>query len=276
MLYGQQSALSRFVSSLLCSGRTSFTSGEAEHALGIGHGAFLDSAERLQRRKALLSPRQGFYIAIPPQFESWGAPTPDWYIDDLMQHEGQAYYVGALSAAARHGASHQAVMEFQVVTAKRLPRLHAGRNRISFYYRKDMKAVTAGLEERRTNTGTMKISSAALTALDLFRYPRASGGIHNVATVFIELASEINPDQLAELSTAVERSIAQRAGFLLDHLGYYKLTGPMHEALRTRGPLPWAELERRMAKDGFFEYPPLYFDERWRIVVRRWPDPDDV
>ncbi|WP_246804365.1 hypothetical protein [Mesorhizobium mediterraneum] len=61
-------------------------------------GAFLDAAERLQRRKALLSPRQGFYIAVSPQFASWGAPPP-WYIDPLMRFERQQYYVGLLKAA---------------------------------------------------------------------------------------------------------------------------------------------------------------------------------
>ena len=38
-----------------------------------------------------------------------------------MRHEGEAYYVGLLKAAELHGATHQAVMEFQVVTGKRLP-----------------------------------------------------------------------------------------------------------------------------------------------------------
>jgi len=45
---------------------------------------------------------------------------------------------------------------------------------IVFYFRKEMEAVTAGIEDRKTDTGTMKISSAALTALDLLRYPQAS------------------------------------------------------------------------------------------------------
>lgn len=42
------------------------------------------------------------------------------YIDDLMRHEGQTYYVGFLMAGAMHGVTHQAVMEFQVVTNGRV------------------------------------------------------------------------------------------------------------------------------------------------------------
>ena len=81
-----------------------------------------------------------------------------------MAREGRAYYVGLLKAAELHGATHQAVTEFQFVTAKRLPRIRAGRGLIVFYFRRDMEAVTAGIEHRKTDTGTMKISSAALPA----------------------------------------------------------------------------------------------------------------
>src|SRR5690606_11853415 len=108
------------------------------------------------RRKSLIRPRQGFYVAVPPQFARWGAPPPPWYIDALMRHEQQPYYVGLLKAAELHGATHQAVMEFQIVTAKRMPKIKAGRNLIVFYYRKDIAAVESGMEDRKTDTGRMK------------------------------------------------------------------------------------------------------------------------
>ena len=274
MLHDQRSALSSYVSGLLSSGRTVFTAEEAEQAIGVGHGAFLDAAERLQRREALLNPRQGFYVVVPPQYASWGAPPPAWYIDALMRREGQAYYVGLLKAAELHGATHQAVMEFQVITAKRLQRIRAGRNLIVFYFRKDMDAVTAGIEDRKTDTGTMKISSAALTALDLLRYPQASGGIDNVATVLSDLGQKIDPGQLAVLSEAVERPVVQRLGYLLEHLGHDALTGSMLDTLRARGSLPWTELDRREAQDPDFAPEPRQRDLRWRVIVRRVPQRD--
>ena len=271
MFHDQRSALSGYVSGLLSTGQTVFTAEEAEQALGVGHGAFLDAAERLQRRKALLNPRQGFYVVVPPQYASWGAPPPAWYIDALMRREGQGYYVGLLKAAELHGATHQAVMEFQVVTAKRLPRIRAGRSMIVFYFRKDMKAVTAGIEDRKTDTGTMKMSSAALTALDLLRYPQASGGIDNIATVLSDLRQEIDPEQLAALSAVVERPVVQRLGYLLDHIDHDVLTEPMLEALRARGSLPWTELDRKGAQDPDFAPEPRQRDLRWRVIVRRVP-----
>lgn len=275
MVHDQRSALSAHIAGLLATGRVVFTSAQAEEALGVGRGAFLDAAERLQRRKALVSPRQGFYIAVPPQFASWGAPPPTWYIDALMRHERQPYYVGLLKAAELHGATHQAVMEFQVVAPKRLPRIKAGRNLIVFYYRKDLAAVAAGIEDRKTDTGTMRISSAALTALDLLRYPQAAGGIDNIVTVLNDLAEKIDPAQLATLSVAAERPVVQRLGHLLERLGHADRAQPMRAALHARGALAWTELDRREAHDPDFTPEPQQRDESWRVIVRRAPEIDE-
>jgi len=274
MVHDQRSALSGYVSGLLSSGRTFFTAEDAERTLGIGHGAFLDAAERLQRREALLNPRQGFYVIVPPQYASWGAPPPAWYIDPLMRREGEAYYVGLLKAAEFHGATHHAVMEFQVVSSKRLARIRSGRSLIVFYFRKDMESVAAGIEDRKTDTGTMKVSSAALTALDLLRYPQASGGIDTIATVLSDLGQKIDPVQLADLSGEVERSVVQRLGYLLEHFGHDAQAGPMLEALQARAALPWIELDRQEVRDPDFAPEPRQRHPRWRIIVRRVPQVD--
>ncbi len=275
MVHDQRSALSSYLNGLLAAGRTVFAADEAQQTLGVSRGAFLDAAERLQRRKALLNPRRGFYVVVPPQFTSWGAPPPAWYIDALMRHEAQLYYVGLLKAAELHGAAHQAVMEFQVVSGKRLPKIRAGRNLIAFYYRKDMDAVSAEVEERKTDTGTMKVSSAALTALDLLRYPQASGGIDNVATVLTDLAEKIDPARLASLSTNTERPVVQRLGYLLDRLGHEAAAKPMFDALTARGPAPWTELDRLEAKHPDLAPEPRERDSRWHVVVRRSPELDE-
>ena len=275
MVHDQRSALAAYIASLLSEGRVVFASEQAEQTLGVGRGAFLDAAERLQRRKALIRPRQGFYVAVPQQFASWGAPPPPWYIDALMRHEQQPYYVGLLKAAELHGATHQAVMEFQIVTSKRMPKIKAGRNLIVFYYRKDIAAVGSGIEDRKTDTGRMKISSPALTALDLLRYPQAAGGIDNVATVLTDLAEKIDPSQLAALSDAAERPVVQRLGHLLERLGHADRANPMHAALTARGATPWTELDRDETRDPDFTPAPQEQDDRWRVVVRRTPEVDE-
>ena len=271
MVHDQRSALSGYLNTLLSAGRTVFAADEAQQALGMNRGPFLDAAERLQRRKVLLSPRRGFYVVVPPQFASWGAPPPAWSIDALMRHEAQPYYVGLLKAAELHGATHQAVMEFQVVTAKRLPKIRAGRSLIAFYYRKDMAAVAAEIEDRKTDTGKMRISSAALTALDLLRYPQASGGIDNVVTVLTDLAEKIDSGRLALLAEKAERPVVQRLGYLLDRLGQEAKAQPMFDVLAARGPAPWTELDRQQVRQPDLTLPSQERDPRWHVVVRRPP-----
>ena len=190
-----------------------------------------------------------------------------------MRWEQEAYYVALLKAAELHGATHQAVMQFQVVCGKRLSEIRAGRSEVVFYYRKEMSAPLTGVEGRKTDTGTMKVSSAALTALDLLRYPQASGGIDNVATVLAELAPAIEPHELASLSAHVERSVVQRVGYLLDCVGANDLTEPMLSALRSKADLRWTELEHEAPDPDFKPVPPLR-DTKWRIVAHCLPEPD--
>jgi predicted transcriptional regulator of viral defense system len=274
MISDLRSKLSVYIGELLSGGRSVFMRQKAQHALGITQGAFLDAAERLQRRNALISPRRGFYVIVSPQFASWGAPPPSWYIDALMRYETADYYVGLLQAAAFHGASHQAVMEFQVVSAKRFPQIKAGRSRIAFYFRKDFALIAPGLEERKTETGFMKLSSAALTALDLLRYPRASGGIDNVATIIKDLSPQINSKQLAELAQGIEKPVVQRLGYLLDRLGEQKSADKLWSSLSTRGAFGWVEFDRAEAKDPVFTPEVIERNIRWRVMVRRYPEPD--
>jgi hypothetical protein len=258
---------------LLSSGRVVFNRDEAVAALGVTPRGFLAAAERQQLRKALLNPRHGFYVVVPPQFLSWGAPPPAWYIDDLMRHEGHTYYIGILSAAQLHGATHQAVMEFQVVTDKRIPKIQAGRSIISFVYRRDMESVADALLDHKTDTGRMKISAPELTALDLVRYAHVAGSIDSIATVLSDLGPKLDPQRLGKLASAFERSVLQRLGYLLDYIKQPKSAATLHAHLPAAGMLPWVELEphRRKSKTK----PPLERNVRWHVIVRRQPELDE-
>jgi hypothetical protein len=256
-------------------GRTVFTREEAVAALGVTPRGFLKAAERQQHRKALLNLRHGFYVMVPPQYLSWGAPPPGWYVDDLMRHEGHVYYVGLLKAAELHGATHQAVMEFQVVTDKRMPRLRAGRSIISFFYRKDMKAVADAIADQKTGTGRMRVSSPELTVLDLLRYAHAIGTIDSIATVLADLGAKIKPERLAKLAPAFERTVIQRLGYLLDHLALSEPAQALHDHLSHFKTLPWVELEPKRSSDPAFSAPPLERNERWHIVARHLPEIDE-
>ena len=136
-----------------------------------------------------------------------------------------------------------------------------------------MDASLTGIEDRKADTGTMKVSSAALTALDLLRYPHASGGIDNVATVLAELAPAIDAEEPQRLSTSTERAVVQRLGHLLDQIGADGLADPMLHALHSSAPLRWTELERLEPSSDFATDPPLR-DAKWRVTAHRLPEPD--
>ena len=271
MTLSHRRTLSAWTTSLLAVGRLVFSCDEAAEALGIGHGAFLDAAERLQHQQRLISPRRGFYVIVPPQFHAWGAPPPSWYIDELMRFERCLYYTGLLKAAELHGATHQAVTEFQVVADKRLPKIRVGRSPIVFYYRKKITEVSQGIQDRKTDTGHMKVSSPELTVLDLLRYPHAAAGLDNIATVLTDLADGLDAEKLAVLSKAFKRPTTQRLGRLLEWLGYTDRTGPLHTALSPprKG---WVELDPAEASDPDFTPAPVDRDEKWRVVTRRIPE----
>ncbi len=274
MMLDKRSALSSYMTRLLSEGRVVFTGAQAQKALSIGKGALLDAAEKQQRRKYLVSPRRGFYIIVPPQFLAWGAPPPSWYIDSLMRHENRPYYVALLKAAELHGATHQAVMEFQVITDKRLPRIRAGRSAIVFYYRKDMDAIASGIEDHKTDTGRMKVSCLELTILDLLRYRHAGGGLDHIATVLSDLGDRIDPGRLAALSSGFERSVVQRLGHLLGRLDHQGKANLLYESVLHGPTLPWIELEPAEAADPGFAPAPTERDDRWHVIVRRPPEPD--
>ena len=270
----RRSPLSVWVTDRVSQSRFVFTAEEAQRELGTSRGAFLDAAERLQRRHHLVRPRRGFYVIVPPRFRSWGAPPPTWYIDDLMRFEGCSYYVGLLKGAQYHGATHQAVMAFQVISDKRLPRIRVGRSILSFHFRNTLSALRDEVLEREASEGRIRLSSPELTAFDLLCYPRGSGGLDHVLTVLTDLYDKLDARKLVMLSGFFARTVTQRLGYLLDILGCKTQIAPLHRALSERG-FDWAELNPREAKYPEFTLDPVDRNSKWRVIVRRIPEADE-
>jgi predicted transcriptional regulator of viral defense system len=275
MLETRRQSFSSYLDRLLSRGQLVLVPEQALRELGITRRAFIDAARRQQKKGNLIMPRRGFYVIVAPQYLALGAPPPSLYIDSLMRYEGRPYYVGLLKAAELHGASHQAVMQFQTITDKRLPKIRAGRSVLAFYYRKDMEEVAEGLEQHKTGSGFIKISGIELTMLDLVRYPHAAAGLDHIATVLSDLGPRFDPYKLANLSAAFERTIAQRLGYLLDKLGFSEQTGALHETLSRRRILPWTELEPTHAKSHAVNREPIERDARWHVIVNRNPEIDE-
>lgn len=272
MMLRSRRTLASYLTDLLAGGRISFTRDEAIAELEVTSRGFLAAAKRLQKKGQLLNPRHGFYVVVPPQYLVRGAPPPQWYIDDLMKHEGHPYYVGLLKAAEIYGASHQAVMQFQTITDKRMPKIRAGRSVLSFFYRKDIGALSGAIVDHKTDTGRFKLSSPELTGLDLLRYMHVTGTIDSIASVLSDLGAKMKAHELQKLAPAFERSVIQRLGYLLAYVKHSQAAEGLHAYLQNEKLLPWVELDpsKRSSKTR----KPPERDTRWNVLVHRRPELD--
>jgi predicted transcriptional regulator of viral defense system len=214
----------RFAEGLLGQGRYTFTREEAERRLGRGSTATYFALYRLVKAGWLVMPRTGFYVIVDPQHRAAGTLPPEWFVDDLMKHMRRPYYVGLLSAAQLHGAAHHRPQEFQVVIPRRTVRpVRSGNVLVRFYGKGSFDR--AGLQDVKTPTGVLRASTPETTAWDLVRYPGAAGGLDHVTTVLSELGEKLDATRLRD---TVKRHrdilVAQRLGFLLDHVGRRDLT----------------------------------------------------
>jgi len=224
--------LSEYIDGLQATGRYTFSTQEAHEVLPMSEIA-VDSALRRQRQRGrIVSPRRGFHVIVPQEYALAGCPPPSWFIDELMTHLGQPYYVGLLSAAALHGASHQQPMVFQVLTDRPTREATAGRSRIEFHMNSSLADTPT--VRMQTETGTMLAATPEATALDLIRHPEACGGWGAVATVLGELAERLDPATLALVAQGRKTPEIQRLGFLLDRLGERQLADSLLRVLTSR------------------------------------------
>jgi predicted transcriptional regulator of viral defense system len=185
-------------------------------ALGVSDVAARQIAGRWKERNLAFSPTRGAYVLIPPQFRTWGAVPASHFIDDMMGFLGHRYYVGFLSAAEVHDAAHQRPQVFQVVTDAHLRDRDFGRVRLRFI--RSAAVAHRPTVVRNTPTGTMTVSTAEATILDMTSAPQHSGGLSNVATVIAQLLEDgkLDPAALAVVAAGYPAPVAQRAGWLIE------------------------------------------------------------
>ena len=174
------------------------------------------------------------------------------------EHRSARYYVGLLSAAQYHGAAHHRPQEFQVLLQRNRPAIVCGAIRVAFVARRDLDAVP--VESVNNPRGTILVSTAEATAVDLVGYMHRAGGVDRVAGVLLELGDDIDPKRLVEASQSASILWAQRLGYLLERVGAGDRATLLKEHVREHARnftrlLPGAEAERaRRSKD-------------WRLLV---------
>jgi predicted transcriptional regulator of viral defense system len=214
----------------LANGRYAFTLGEAAAALGTKPAATRKALARLLQRKEVFSPTKGLYVAVPPDYRSWGVLPGEWFVDAMMRHLRRPYYIALLSAARLHGASHQAPQVFQVMTpAAPLRDRDLGRVRLRFY---TSKHVTDDKTEQVTvPTGYAVVSSKETTVVDLITHYRGAGGYGNVATIVSEIG-ELSGAELARAAARRGRATVRRTGWFVQNFGAVDELEALRQAAR--------------------------------------------
>jgi predicted transcriptional regulator of viral defense system len=243
---------------LLSEGRPWATPSEIAARVGAPVSHVHVAARRWVAAHLAFSPVRGLYVFVPPEFRSWGVVPAEWFIDAAMKHLARRYYVGLLTAAARHGSSHHAPQVFQVMVDKKVESRVLGRVRLQFLSSSRVGRVPT--VSVNSPTGAMLVSSRETTVLDLADRPGDAGGIDAVATAVSELASGLDAKRLADVARLYPRSAVARLGHLLDGL---KFVGPLErlERLVAKAEAP-VLLDPRGPRRGTR-------DARWSVVVNR-------
>ena len=246
---------------LLSEGQVTVTLEEVETRSSSSPGSVRVAVAEAQRRHQLFSPVRGLYVLVPPQYRSQGTVPADWFLDDLCRHLGRHYYLGYLSAAARHGASHQAVQVTQVVVDRRVPDRSFGSVRLRFYADGRMAhwpaVAVAG------PTGTLRVASPETCAFDLASDTRRGGGASSVATVLQEL--DLDPQELADQGRDRPRASVRRLGFLLERAGKEVGLGSLQE-------LAHPGTSRTLLDPAGPKYGDV--DRRWSVIVNTTVEPE--
>jgi len=206
--------LSEIISYFSSVGKSSFSFNDLLQKVDSAPSALKAALRRLTKKGHIAMPLRGFYIIIPPEYRSLGCLPAEQFVDDLMSHLKEPYYVGLLSAAVYHGAAHHRPQIFQVVVSNPRRSIHCGKVKIEFIVRKNMCDVPT--KSRNTATGIINFSTAEATALDLVGYHKQCGGIDNVATILSELTDKLDSNKLVEVAAHSPISWSQRLGYLLN------------------------------------------------------------
>lgn len=253
----------------IASGKNAFSLDKAEHELPQhSETAIKRSLNRLSRKGKIVSAHKGYYVIVTPQYSSRGILPPALFIDGLMRFLGRPYYVGLLNAAAFYGAAHQVPQEFFVFTTfpAMRPTVKKG---IKINYISKKEIPNNLLEERKTETGTIRVSSPELTAADLVQHSKRVGGLNRVVEVLSELIDAIRIEKLnREFIHSVPTSVIQRLGYLLETvIGAESLAEGLYRSADVNGerffPVPLNPTGR---KSGF----PM--ETRWNIIVNETID----
>lgn len=254
-----------FLDHLQAGGRACFTTQEAVRALSGSVIATRAALRRLKSNGRIADPFRGFHVIVPPEYRAVGCRPAEQFVPELMAYIDVPYYAALLTAAAFHGAAHQAPMTFQVIVPTARRGIECGDVPVEFIARHDMHATP--VVQRNTAMGVLLVASPEATALELVGYPERCGYLDNVATVLSELAEVLDAERLVAEAQRAPVAWVQRLGYLLAFVGAEDLAASLETALAARVKFvvalaPWTSMTGAPR------------DVRWAVAVNVKVEPD--
>jgi len=251
--------LKPWIDRIQAGGRYSFLRSEAVRDSGLTPNAASKALRQAVKDGRILRLKEYAYVIVPLEYRAAGAPPPSWFIHDLMTAMKRPYYVGLLSAAALHGASHHQPQVFQVMTDCSVRPIAAGRTKIQFFASKYLSRAAA--KEIKTPAGVMRVSTPETTVVDLMRFAKSAGHLDHVAAVIAELSPSLNPKRLIAAVRAVnDIPNAQRLGYILDRVRKRAISDALHDWVERR-------IERSQPLRPGRPVSGAEEDRRWRLLI---------
>ncbi|HOO82931.1 MAG TPA: type IV toxin-antitoxin system AbiEi family antitoxin [Prolixibacteraceae bacterium] len=210
--------IAEYIKILISVEEYSFSIDELRSKLEKSETAIKRELDRLTEKGEIVSLRKGFYIIITPRYSNAKKLPIQLYCEKLFKYLGRNYYVGLFSAAKFHGASHQQIQRDYLITEK--PKLNdILKKSIDIRFFTSSHWSSKNIQLKKSDAGIYKISSPALTIVDLIHYQTKLGGINRIITTIEELVEEVTVVDLVELLKWYPyKSTLQRFGYILQYL----------------------------------------------------------
>lgn len=263
--------LTTYLEGLTLDGKFYFTVESVLKDLAIKRSSLSVSLSRLAAKGKVKMIRKGFGVITS---QTRGVLDPSYFIDAMMNYLGSRYYVGLLSAASHWGASHQAVMQYCVVTDKVMKPVNLGRIKIVFVTKNNFDEITE-VERVAGLGGYYNVSSPQLTVIDLVRFTKMGGYLNNVATVFEDLFDSVNLEKFGSIcnKSSTPTVTLQRLGYLLDKVLGLKEAAQVVATALVKRKVARSVLSVANSEVGM-KYSDLPFDEKWSLYKNTEVEPD--
>lgn len=226
---------------------------------------------RLAVQRIIISPTKGFYVIIPTEYALTGIVAPTFFIDQMMKFLKRDYYIGLLNAAEFYGAAHQRPQTFTIMNT--YPEIRSGeRSNIHFVFISRKQIESKFIVRHKSRLGTINVSSAELTAIDLVANEDKVGGLNRVCSVLHDLVDSADWDMVDDsIYSIYPIPVYQRLGYILESILEEKeQSDKIYTALKRTGKrIRTTPFKNGKTIDDYFS------DNRWNVIENQEIDIDE-